>query len=134
MIVVDTNVLAALLLTTRQTPAVVAVHTHDPEWAAPPLWRSELRSVLVQQIRAGRLDLGAAEEITLLATDVIAHEQDVLSSAVLQLAVESGCSAYDCEFVALAQSLDAPLVTLDRALLREFPELAIAPDSFATGR
>jgi len=37
------------------------------------------------------------------------------------LAASSGCSAYDCEFVAAAQQLDAPLVTADRALRKGFP-------------
>lgn len=35
-----------------------------------------------------------------------------------------GCTAYDCEFVALSQRLGVPLVTLDRALLKAFPRLA----------
>jgi predicted nucleic acid-binding protein len=36
----------------------------------------------------------------------------------------SKCSAYDCEFVALAQGLKVPLITTDRKLVREFPRTA----------
>lgn len=39
--------------------------------------------------------------------------------ACLQVA-QSGCSAYDCEFVALAQYLDVPLVSADRKLRKRF--------------
>jgi predicted nucleic acid-binding protein len=42
----------------------------------------------------------------------------------------SGCSAYDCEFVALAQSLGIPLVTVDKHVLRQFPGVAIGLDDY----
>jgi predicted nucleic acid-binding protein len=132
VLVVDTNVLAAFLLSANETAAALAVHTKDPQWAAPPLWRSELRSVLVQYVRAGRLEPQAAYEAIDLAAEAIIHEQDVLSHDVLELALASGCSSYDCEFVALANTLASPLVTFDRTLLREFPGVAIPPSSFAT--
>jgi predicted nucleic acid-binding protein len=45
---------------------------------------------------------------------------------VLQLAAASRCTAYDCEYVALAYALDVPLVTVDRQILSHFPERAIA--------
>ena len=51
-------------------------------------------------------------------------EFEVPSAQVLALASESGCSAYDCEFVALADYLHVPLATHDGALLRAFPETA----------
>ena len=56
-------------------------------------------------------------------TLVIGHEEPVQSEALLQLAASSGCSAYDCEFVAAAQQLDARLVAADRDLLKAFPAL-----------
>jgi predicted nucleic acid-binding protein len=42
----------------------------------------------------------------------------------MQLVNRSECSAYDCEFVALAKYLGVPLVTADNKLLREFPGIA----------
>ncbi len=48
----------------------------------------------------------------------------------MRLISESNCSAYDCEFVALAQQLDVSLITLDRRILREFPNVAVAPAEF----
>jgi predicted nucleic acid-binding protein len=58
-------------------------------------------------------------------------EHHVTSEAVLRLAMSSGCSAYDCEFVALAQDLGARLVTSDTELLRAFPGVATTPERFA---
>ena len=124
MIVVDTNVVAYLLLPGPQTAAAEALLEAQPTWAAPPLWRSEWRNVLVGYWRRGSLTL---EQVIALQeqaeTLVIGHEEPVQSEAVLRLAASSSCSAYDCEFVAAAQQLDAPLVTADRALLKAFPAL-----------
>jgi hypothetical protein len=47
-----------------------------------------------------------------------------------QRAASSKCSAYDCEFVALAQDLSVPLVTSDQKILTAFPETAVSPDDF----
>jgi len=50
---------------------------------------------------------------------------------VLGLAAQSGCTAYDCEFVALAADLGTRLVTADRRVLAAFPDIAVAPRAFA---
>jgi predicted nucleic acid-binding protein len=48
---------------------------------------------------------------------------------VLDLAIRTGCSTYDAEFVVLARQLDCPLLTFDRKLLQLFPDVAIRPGS-----
>jgi predicted nucleic acid-binding protein len=58
------------------------------------------------------------------------REFEVPSLQVLDLAAASTCSAYDCEFVALAQNLGVPLVTADRRILGQFPRIAVLLDSF----
>ena len=40
--------------------------------------------------------------------------------------VGSECSAYDCEFIALAIKLDAKVVMMDKKVLRAFPKRAMA--------
>lgn len=55
------------------------------------------------------------------ATSLLAgREYDVDSTLVLELVSDSDCSAYDCEFVALARTLKVPLFTQDAKLLRAF--------------
>ena len=49
---------------------------------------------------------------------------------ILDLIAKSDCTAYDCEFVALAKQLDIQLVTADRQLLKEFPDRAISLEEF----
>ena len=53
-------------------------------------------------------------------------EFEVDSQTVLELVRDSDCSAYDCEFIALARKLNTRLVTMDKKLLRAFPTQAMA--------
>lgn len=59
------------------------------------------------------------------------REHDVDSTLVLTLAAQSGRTAYDCEFVALAQVLGIQLVTGDRRVVGSFPEVAVSITDFA---
>lgn len=125
MIVVDTNIVAYLLLPGPWTGAAEALLEREPTWAAPPLWRSELRNILAGCMRRGTLSLEQALRVQEAAQDLLSgHEIDVRSSAVLELVAQSQCSAYDCEFVALARQLQCALYTLDAKLLKAFPETA----------
>lgn len=122
MIVVDTNVLAYLLLPGPKTSLAEALLLDHPQWAAPPLWRSEWRNVLATYLRRDLLNLPAALALMEKAEAILsAHEQPVSSEQVLALASSSRCSAYDCEFVAAAQQLGVPLVTEDQKILAAFP-------------
>lgn len=58
------------------------------------------------------------------------REYQVASAPVLVLSRESGCTAYDCEFVHIAKELGVPLVTSDREVLRAFPELTVSIAEF----
>jgi predicted nucleic acid-binding protein len=122
MIVVDTNVIAYLYLPGDRTAAAEALCRKDSEWSAPLLWRSELRNVLTTQIRARRLDIESAQSIQSEAEQLLlGREFTVDSDEVLRLAADSGCSAYDCEFVTLANDLDVPLYSADRRMVERFP-------------
>jgi predicted nucleic acid-binding protein len=121
VIVVDTNVIAYLFVPGDRTGAAEALRRRDAEWAAPLLWRSEFRNVLATLVRLGRVELPVAQAMQAQAERLLAPlEFAVDSETVLALAADSGCSAYDCEFVALAEYLDVPLVSADRKLKAQF--------------
>lgn len=131
MIVVDTNVIAYLLLPGERTREAGAVLRRDADWTAPLLWRSEFRSVLAQYLRKTQLDLAMADRIMDEAERLMrGGEYEVRSPDVLGLVSRSRCSAYDCELVALAEDLTVPLITSDGLLLSEFPAVAISVDEF----
>lgn len=127
MIVVDSNVLAYLYLPGEYTAAAEKLLAQHPDWAAPLLWRSEFRNILAGYMRRGSLTLEQAHALQREAEELLGDSEfEVDSLKVLQLVRDSDCSAYDCEFIALAMQFETPLVTMDGKLLRAFPLVAVA--------
>lgn len=131
MIVVDTNVIGYLYLKGPSSLQAEQVLLRDPQWAAPMLWRSEFQNVLAFYLRKRFLSLDESRQIMSEALYLMAdREYEVDSAHVLRLVTQSTRSAYDCEFVSLAQSLGTSLVTVDKQILKAFPQVAISLASF----
>jgi predicted nucleic acid-binding protein len=129
MIVVDTNIIAYLYLESGRSAQVEQLLETDTQWSAPLLWRSEFRNVLALYIRKNHLSLEEAQEIIREALKLMkGREYEIASFQVMELVASSKCSAYDCEFVALAEDLGIPLVTVDKKILKEFPQIAVSLD------
>jgi predicted nucleic acid-binding protein len=127
VIVVDSNVVAYLYLPGDYTETAEALLERDADWAAPLLWRSEFRNILAGYIRRRMLTFEAARDLQLEAESLLSGlEHEVDSRLVLELVRDSDCSAYDCEYVALAIALGVKLVTMDARLLKAFPKHAVA--------
>ena len=127
MIVVDSNVVAYLYLPGEHTKAAEALLKQAGDWAAPVLWRSEFRNILAGYLRREMLTFAQACDLQCEAEDLLAGtEFEVDSVSILQLVRDSDCSAYDCEFVALAIKLNTKLITMDKKLLKAFPDCAVA--------
>ncbi len=132
MIVVDTNIIGYFYLNGEFTGLAEKALKKDPVWIAPLLWRSEFRNVMAWYIRKKLLSLSDALEIIEEAELLMkGNEYSVTSFQILQLVAQSDCSAYDCEFVALAHNLNIPLVTMDKKILDNFPNSAIRLEHFA---
>jgi predicted nucleic acid-binding protein len=127
VIVVDSNILAYLYLPGDFTAAAEGLLVKHPKWGAPVLWRSEFRNVLAGYLRRNTITFTRACNIQTEAENLMSGaEFEVDSLVVMQLVHESDCSAYDCEFIALAMQLKCNLVTMDKKLLRAFPLLAVS--------
>jgi len=131
MIVADTNLVAYLLLEGPLLELAEQAYRKDPEWLAPTLWRSEFRNILAGLMRRGQLDLPGATALCKEADSLVTvPDPQPDGGEILRLAQASGCTAYDCEFVALAQRLGVTLVTSDRQVLNAFPETTLSPQDF----
>jgi predicted nucleic acid-binding protein len=131
VICVDTNIICYRYMASPFSAAADAAWAKDPDWIVPILWRSEFRNALAGSIRQRLLTVEEAGAIANLAEAMLdRNEFTVSTSAVLQLVSKSNCSAYDCEFVALALGEGVQLVTTDRQILHEFPEVAISLNKF----
>ena len=127
MIVVDSNVLAYLYLPGEYTAAAETLLEREPDWASPILWRSEFRNILAGYIRRKDISFEQAVSLQSEVEGLLAGcEFEIESRTVFELVRDSDCSAYDCEFIALAMKLDTKLVTMDKKLLRTFPNRAVA--------
>ena len=127
MIVADTNLLAYLLVPSEYSEQADALFERDPEWAVPILWRSEFRDFLAGCLRRKALAFDDALKIQAEAEALVAgNEHEVDSRRVLELVRDSDCSAYDCEFVALAARLGIKVVTMDAKVLKAVPRHATA--------
>ena len=131
MIVADTNLIAYLFLPGEHTASAEKVYKKDPVWLAPYLWRSELRNVLAMNVQRHMINAELAFDIIQKAQKLMLdHEYIVRSYQVLELCFQSNCTAYDCEYVALANDLDIPLVTFDKKVIRTFTNIAISANQF----
>ena len=131
MIVADTNLIAYLLLEGEHTATAERVLELDSQWIAPLLWKSEFRNVLALYVRQGLVPLDRALSFMELSEILMGGREYALASdPILELAERSRCAAYDCEFVALAQQQEIPLLTFDRRVLDAFPGIAVDPRQF----
>lgn len=102
MIVADTNLLIHLYVQGERTAESEAMLRRDAVWNAPLLWRSEFRNVLIGLARRDAIHFEDALAMVGEAERwLVGREYSVISRQVLTLALQSGCSASDCEFVAL---------------------------------
>lgn len=131
MIVADTTLISYFTIEGDLTEAAVAVREKDPAWAAPLLWKSEFANVLWLYVRRGTFELDLALEHLDTAQDLVAERAYAVAIAeALRLGADSGCTTYDCQYVALARQLEVPLVTHDQEVLSAFPDIAMHPDDF----
>jgi predicted nucleic acid-binding protein len=129
-VVVDTNVVAYLLLGTKPYVQESYRFWHGVREAmAPALWEAELANVVWMAIRTGVV----AEEEGLhrleLAVRLRVHSvaSRKLWQGAVTRAVQTGLAAYDTLFIELASRERVPLATFDSRILSTFPEIAKRP-------
>jgi predicted nucleic acid-binding protein len=95
-----------------------AVEAGDVEGHVPDVAYAETVSGLAKYVRSDLLPSKLAAEILeqVVKLPLFAHSHKRLARASLALAREHRVSAYDASYLALAQSLDVPLITADRRL------------------
>ena len=115
--VVDASALAAL---TFNEPAAAEIRDRlvNRQLVAPRLLSYELLNTAAKKIRRHPAQAAAirAGVERVLAEDFAIYWSDVEPAPVLDLALETGHTAYDASYLWLARHLDAELVTLDAEL------------------
>jgi predicted nucleic acid-binding protein len=117
MIVVDASAVLEVLLSTLISPRVQErIFARGETLHAPHLLDLEVAQVLRRYYRAGQLgaERGIQALQDLMDFPLTRYPHDVLLPRIWEL--RDNVTAYDAAYLALAEALDAPLVTRDKAL------------------
>lgn len=117
-IVCDASVVVALLLDAGPDGAWATIALADASLAAPNLVMFEASNVIRRHELAGLVsaDLAAQAHADLLDLPIEFWPFELLASRVWQL--RANLSSYDASYVALAELIEASLVTLDSRISR----------------
>ena len=118
------------------TQAALAARARDANWIVPQLFVSEaLQSLLKYVVVAKSMNRDQALKAFKRAKNLVKTgfaEADPVD--VLNTAIRLGLTAYDSEYVAMAELHGLRFVTLDGQVLKAAPGLAVTPADFAAGR
>jgi predicted nucleic acid-binding protein len=125
-VVIDASVvLRALLLGSEQATVVMGAD----ELGAPALIGLETANGIVNEMRFAGLELDDAmallEESFALPIELVPDSE--LAKDGLAIASSLGLTAYDAAYVALAERLEAPLITADRGLAKRYGRSELIP-------
>jgi predicted nucleic acid-binding protein len=124
MLLVDTNVVAYLLIDGDHTAAAQELYARDPDWRSEAFLLVEFTNVLASSIAAKRMTLSLAEGFLAKASAFLDGKLGrVAHAAVLASVVRHRVSACDARFLALAEQLGRRLVTEDKKLRTAAPAL-----------
>jgi predicted nucleic acid-binding protein len=121
VVLVDTNVLAYLMLDGDRTSAAQELYEQDADWRSEAFIMVELSNVLTTYVRSKALTRDQGLKLLAKAEELVPVLTSVLHARALEAAVQFGISAYDARFVALAMQTKVRLVTEDARLRTAVP-------------
>ena len=131
MIVIDANILIYSLIECEYSPLIHKLRERDSDWRTAALCLHETLNVLTTYQRREVLTLTQCRKLLDHADRFIKVAQcEVEMGAVLAVAAKYAITGYDAQYVALAQSLNAPLITEDRKLRNAVPGIAFSMQEF----
>ncbi len=119
MIVLDASAVIELLLRTAAGNAIAArISSPEVSLHAPHLLDVEVAQVLRRYVLAGDMsaERGTQAALVLCRLDIARYSHDLLLARIWEL--RASLTAYDAAYIALAEVLDAPLLTADGRLGR----------------
>ena len=131
MIVVDANILIYSLIEGDYSPLVQRLRERDADWRTAGLCLHEVLNVLATYQRREVLKLSQCKKLLEHAERFVKVAQcEVKMDVVLAVAAKYAITGYDAQYVALAQSLNVPLITEDRKLKEAVPGTAFSMQEF----
>jgi len=123
VVVVDTNVVAYLLMVGDRTGQAQVLLARDPDWRSDAFLLVEFCNVLATYVRSRALARSQAQALIAQAEQRITTLASVPHAQVLLAAADYSVSAYDARFLVAAQSMRTRLITEDAKLRSAAPAL-----------
>jgi predicted nucleic acid-binding protein len=128
-LVVDASVLAKFFFHEPGSEEARAALTSGAVIAAPSLVLVELASIAVKKVRIRAATLERARSAMDAVGDVVDRFEPIegLARRAFQIAADTGCSAHDATYLALADALDVPFLTVDDRFIGKVAGSGFAP-------
>jgi predicted nucleic acid-binding protein len=126
VVLVDTNVLAYLLIEGDRTTDAQALYAKDLDWQSEAFVLVELTNILTTYTRTGALTREQGIKLLAEAETLLPPLTSVSHQEAYEVAVEFGISAYDARFIALARQMKSKLVTEDAKLRKSVPAWTVS--------
>jgi predicted nucleic acid-binding protein len=131
MIVADTCLVSHLFNETEFTKIAQAVLKKDSRWLLPKLWQEEYANVLSKGARKEKRDTDEVIEHFAYTVETLkGGEVSIDIQKALKLSIEYKISVYDAHFISLAIDFNISLVTEDKEILKNCPDIAVSMKDF----
>lgn len=126
MVLVDTNILAYLMIQGDRTAAAQQLFERDSDWCSEAFVMVEFSNVIATYVRTGALTQAQGTKLLAEAQGHIPTLHSVVNAQALENAMQFGISAYDVRFISLAKQLKLKLITEDSKLRVAVPSWTIS--------
>lgn len=126
MQLIDTNILAYLLIAGDRTSAAQGLYARDADWRSEAFVLVEFSNILCTYLRSFAITMAQSVQLLANATALLPVLANVDHAFALEIASQFGLSAYDARFIALAKQMKTRLVTEDKKLQAAAPEWTIS--------
>ena len=128
---VDTNVLAYLLIEGDRTPAAQALYARDPDWRSEAFIMVEFSNILATYVRTQAMTHKQGLELLAKAKALMPALTDLQHAQGLETATEFRIAVYDARFIAVARQMRVKLVTEDTKLRAAVPAWTVSLEDAA---
>jgi predicted nucleic acid-binding protein len=126
VVLVDTNILAYLMIEGDRTAGVQELFERDSDWCSEAFVMVEFSNVLATYVRTGALSQAQGTTLLNKAQTLLPTLHSVATGQALETAIQFEISAYDARFISLARQLKLKLVTQDAKLRNAVPSWTVS--------
>ena len=128
MVLVDTNIIAYLMIWGDRTAAAQQLFERDSDWCSEAFVMVEFSNVIATYVRTGALTQAQGTKLLVDSQAHLPTLHSVVNTQALETAMQFGISAYDARFISLARQLKLKLITEDAKLRVAVPAWTMSLD------